>query len=137
MLGLKSVVSAARYCRCHDELRNFLRFRSRMRQYVPASTRRWQHMRKTAIALYPRKAWSPRANSSNLSGAKADRTSQCPCGEWDKGADKSAKGAQRAALILQVGAFLGGWLTLRNFDKAMSAIPTSGTSVPGCKTQGL
>ena len=49
MLGLKSIVSAARYCRCHDELRNFLRCRSRMRQHVPATTRRWQHMRKTAI----------------------------------------------------------------------------------------
>ena len=52
MLGLKSTVSAARYCRCHDELRNFLRCRSRMRQHVPAATRRWQLMRKTAIALH-------------------------------------------------------------------------------------
>ena len=51
MLGLKSTASAARYCRCHDELRNFLRCRSRMRQHVPAATRRWQHMRKTAIAI--------------------------------------------------------------------------------------
>ena len=52
MLGLKSAVSAARYCRCHDELRNFLRCRSRMSQHVPAATRRWQLMRKTAIALH-------------------------------------------------------------------------------------
>lgn len=52
MLGLKSTASAARYCRCHDELRNFLRCRSRMRQHVPAPTRRWQHMRKAAIALH-------------------------------------------------------------------------------------
>ena len=52
MLGLKSTVSATRYCRCHDELRNFLRCRSRMRQHVPATTRRWQHMRKTAIVLH-------------------------------------------------------------------------------------
>ena len=52
MLGLKSIASAARYCRCHDELRNFLRCRSQMRQHVPAATRRWQHMRKTAIALH-------------------------------------------------------------------------------------
>lgn len=52
MLGLKSTVSAARYCRCHDELRNFLRCRSRMRQPVPAATRRWQHMRRAAIALH-------------------------------------------------------------------------------------
>ena len=52
MLGLKSVSSAARFCRCHDELRNFLRCRSRMRQYVPSAVRRWQHMRKTAIVLH-------------------------------------------------------------------------------------
>jgi transposase-like protein len=52
MLGLKSTASAARYCRCHDELRNFLRYRSRMRQHVSAATRRWQHMQKTAIALH-------------------------------------------------------------------------------------
>src|SRR6185437_11692672 len=51
MLGLKSTASAARCCRCHDELRNFLRCRSRMRQRVPAATRRWQHMRRAAIAL--------------------------------------------------------------------------------------
>ena len=42
MLGLKSTGSARRYCRGHDELRNFLRCRSRMRQHVPAATRRWR-----------------------------------------------------------------------------------------------
>ena len=53
MLGLKSDASAAaRLCRCYDELRNFFRYRSRMRQHVSAATRRWQHMRKTAIALH-------------------------------------------------------------------------------------
>lgn len=51
MLGLKSTGSARRYCRGHDELRNFLRCRSRMRQHVSAATRRWQHMRRAAIAL--------------------------------------------------------------------------------------
>ena len=51
MLGLKSTGSARRYCRGQDELRNFLRCRSRMRQHVPAATRRWQHMRRAAIAL--------------------------------------------------------------------------------------
>jgi putative transposase len=51
MLGLKSTVSATRYCRGYDELRNFLRCRSRMRQHVPAAVRRWWHMRKTAIVL--------------------------------------------------------------------------------------
>ena len=52
MLGLKNPASAARNFRCHDELRNFLRGRSLMRQHVPAAQRRWEHMRKTAIALH-------------------------------------------------------------------------------------
>ena len=51
MLGLKSTESATRYCRGYDELRNFLRCRSRMRQHVPAAARRWRHMRKTASVL--------------------------------------------------------------------------------------
>jgi transposase-like protein len=49
--GFKSVPSARRFCRGHDELRNFLRSRSRMCQQVPAATRRLQYMRRTAIAL--------------------------------------------------------------------------------------
>jgi putative transposase len=52
MLGLMSTASAARHCRCHDELRNFFRCRSRMSQHVPAATQCWQHMRKAAIALH-------------------------------------------------------------------------------------
>jgi transposase-like protein len=51
MLGFKSTGSAKRFCRGHDELRNFLRSRSRMRQHVPAATRRYRHMRRTAIVL--------------------------------------------------------------------------------------
>jgi putative transposase len=51
MLGFKSTASAGRYCRGHDELRDFLRCRSRMCQHVPAATRRLRHMRRTAIAL--------------------------------------------------------------------------------------
>jgi putative transposase len=51
MLGFKSTTSARRYCRSHDELRNFLRHRSHMCQRVSASTRRFHHMRRTAIAL--------------------------------------------------------------------------------------
>ena len=51
MLGFKSVPSASRYCRGHDELRNFLRSRSRMCQHVPAATRRFHYMRRTAMAL--------------------------------------------------------------------------------------
>ena len=51
MLGFKSVPSARLYCRGYDELRNFLRSRSHMCQHVPAATRRFQHMRRTASAL--------------------------------------------------------------------------------------
>src|SRR6201997_4527017 len=51
MLGFKSVPSAKRYCRSHDEFRNFLRCRSRMCQHVPAATRRFHHMRRIAMAL--------------------------------------------------------------------------------------
>ena len=51
MLGFKSTTSAKCYCRGHDELRNFLRCRSRMCQRVPAAIRRLRHMRRTAIAL--------------------------------------------------------------------------------------
>src|SRR5262249_37742390 len=51
MLGFKSVASARRCCRSHDELRNFLRSRSLMHQHVPAATRRFHYMRRTAIAL--------------------------------------------------------------------------------------
>jgi transposase-like protein len=51
MLGFKSIASAQRYCQCYDELRNFVRCQFRMCQYVPASTRRYRHMRRTSIAL--------------------------------------------------------------------------------------
>jgi putative transposase len=34
MLGFKSLLSAKRYCRSYDELRNFLSCRSRMCQHV-------------------------------------------------------------------------------------------------------
>jgi putative transposase len=51
MLRLKNTESARRYCRGYDELRNFLRCRSRMCQHVPAAARRWRHMRKTASVL--------------------------------------------------------------------------------------
>jgi transposase-like protein len=40
MLGFKNTRSAKRYCRSYDELRSFLRCRSRMCQHVPAATRR-------------------------------------------------------------------------------------------------
>ena len=51
MLGFMNTDAAGRFCRAYDELRAFLRSRSRMRQHVPASTRRYRHMRRTAIAL--------------------------------------------------------------------------------------
>jgi len=51
MLGFMNTDAAGRSCRAYDELRAFLRARSRMRQHVPASTRRYRHMRRTAIAL--------------------------------------------------------------------------------------
>jgi putative transposase len=51
MLGFKSTQSAKRYCRSHDELRNFLRCRTRMCQQVAPATKRFHHMRRTAIAL--------------------------------------------------------------------------------------
>ena len=38
MLGFKSATSARRYCRNNDELRNFLRCRTRMRQRIPPAT---------------------------------------------------------------------------------------------------
>ena len=51
MLGFKSVPSASRYCRAHDELRNLLRSRFQMCQHVPAAVGRFHYMRRTAIAL--------------------------------------------------------------------------------------
>ena len=38
MRGFKKHDAADRFCREHDELRNFLRSRSRRNQYVPAAT---------------------------------------------------------------------------------------------------
>jgi len=74
MLGLKSTGSARRYCRGQDELRNFLRCRSRMRQHVPAATRRWQSR---DSARHPGDGLSARQNvpkRSRSTGAKADTT---------------------------------------------------------------
>src|ERR671927_648129 len=44
MRGFKCPRSAARFCRSHDELRNFLRPHSRHNQYVPADCRRLQFL---------------------------------------------------------------------------------------------
>ena len=51
MLGFKNIRSARRDCRSHDQLRNFLRCRSRMCQHVAAATRRFRHIRRTAIVI--------------------------------------------------------------------------------------
>src|SRR5215218_2924955 len=52
MRGFKCPRSAARFCRTYDELRNFLRLRSRPHhQHVPADCRRLLHLRRTATVL--------------------------------------------------------------------------------------
>ncbi|MBV8712236.1 MAG: hypothetical protein JOY56_10680 [Solirubrobacterales bacterium] len=51
MRGFKCPRSAARFCRGHDELRNFLRPRSRRNQHVPAARRRALFFRRTATVL--------------------------------------------------------------------------------------
>jgi putative transposase len=51
MCGFKSFVSAERFCRGYDELRGFLRPRTRHNQPVPASRRRLLHLRRAAAAL--------------------------------------------------------------------------------------
>jgi putative transposase len=51
MRGFGSVTSARRFCRGHDELRSFLRARSRCRQHVPAARRRLIHLRRAVAVL--------------------------------------------------------------------------------------
>ena len=51
MRGFKCPRSAARFCRGHDELRNYLRPRSRRNQHVPADHRRMHHLCRTATVL--------------------------------------------------------------------------------------
>jgi putative transposase len=51
MRGFKCPRSAARFCRGYDELRNFLRPRSRHDQHVPADRRRLLLLRKTVAVL--------------------------------------------------------------------------------------
>ncbi len=49
--GFKEHDAADRFCREHDELRNFLRSRSRHNQYVPAAHRRRRFLRHARIAI--------------------------------------------------------------------------------------
>jgi len=51
MRGFKSLASAERFCRSHDELRNFRRLRTRHNQRVPACRRRLLHLRRATAAL--------------------------------------------------------------------------------------
>ncbi|MBL6081656.1 DDE-type integrase/transposase/recombinase [Belnapia sp. T18] len=51
MRGFKSFNSAERFCRSYDELRNFLRSRTRHNQHVPARRRRLPHLRRVTTAL--------------------------------------------------------------------------------------
>jgi putative transposase len=51
MRGFKSFVSAERFCRSYDELRDFLRLRKHHNQHVPANRRRLLHLRRATNAL--------------------------------------------------------------------------------------
>ena len=51
MRGFGSFVSAGRFCRGHDELRNFLRVRAFHRQHVSADSRRLRQLCKAATVL--------------------------------------------------------------------------------------
>ena len=51
MRGFKCPRSAARFCRGYDELRNFLRPRSRTYQHVPADQRRLSFLRRAVTVL--------------------------------------------------------------------------------------
>ena len=51
MWGFKSFASAERFCRSYDELRDFLRPRTRHNQHVPADRRRLLHLRRAGSAL--------------------------------------------------------------------------------------
>ena len=51
MRGFKEYDAADRFCREHDELRNFLRSRSRHNQYVSAPRRRRHFLHHAGIAL--------------------------------------------------------------------------------------
>ena len=47
----KSFASAERFCRGYDELRDFLRPRTRHNQHVPADRHRLLHLRRATAAL--------------------------------------------------------------------------------------
>ena len=49
MGGFKSIESAQRFCRVHDEVRNFLRPRSRRNEEVSRAQRRLRYLARTRI----------------------------------------------------------------------------------------
>ena len=51
MRGFKSFTSADRFCRAYDELRNYLRPRTRRNQHVPTNYRRIVHLRRATTVL--------------------------------------------------------------------------------------
>jgi putative transposase len=51
MRGFKSVFSARRFCRAHDEVRDFLRPESVHGQHIPLGRRRWIHLRRVTCLL--------------------------------------------------------------------------------------
>ena len=51
MRRFKGFASAERFCRSHDELRDFLRLRTRHNQPVSANRRRLLHLRRATAAL--------------------------------------------------------------------------------------
>src|SRR5690348_17325375 len=65
MRGFECPRSAARFCRSHDELRNFLRLRSRPHQHVPADRRRLLLLRRTVAVLGISEAAWPRIGSDS------------------------------------------------------------------------
>ena len=51
MRGFKEHEAADQFCREYDELRNFLRSRSRHNQYVPSTRRRRRFLHHARIAM--------------------------------------------------------------------------------------
>ena len=51
MRGFKEFGAADRFCRGYDELRAFLRLRTRHNQHVPANRRRLLHLRRASAVL--------------------------------------------------------------------------------------
>jgi DDE domain len=82
MRGFKCPRSDGDFCRAYDELRNFLRSRSRTNQQVSANYRRFHFLRHTAMVLSvlaPKQSHPP-SSQLILAGTSADRTSSSGAG---------------------------------------------------------